>query len=108
MEKNSPIYFQYKMAEASTFFNEENIKVIRNISKEEFEKQEKNIGNLISGNFKITIEEIKKSQDEIKNLGKEIGKEICELRSSLEFTENVLEEKVKKLEERCENMETEL
>ena len=108
MEKNSPIYFQYKMAEASTFFNEENIKVIRNISKEEFEKQEKNIGNLISGNFKITMEEIKKSQDEIKNLGKEIGKEICELRSSLEFTENVLEEKVKKLEERCENMETEL
>ena len=108
MEKNSPIYFQYKMAEASTFFNEENIKVIRNISKEEFEKQEKNIGNLISGNFKITMEEIKKSQDEIKNLGKEIGKEICELRSSLEFTENVLEEKVKKLEERCENMEKEL
>ena len=104
MEKNSPIYFQYKMAEASTFFNEENIKVIRNISKEEFEKQEKNIGNLISGNFKITMEEIKKSQDEIKNL----GKEICDLRSSLEFTENVLEEKVKKLEERCENMETEL
>ena len=96
------------MAEVSTFFNEENIKVIRNISKEEFEKQEKNIGNLISGNFKITMEEIKKSQDEIKNLGKEIGKEICELRSSLEFTENVLEEKVKKLEERCENMETEL
>ena len=30
------------------------------------------------------------------------------MRSSLEFTENVLEEKVKKLEERCENMETEL
>ena len=54
------------------------------------------------------MEEIKKSQDEIKNLGKEIGKEICELRSSLEFTENMLEEKVKKLEERCENMETEL
>ena len=50
------------------------------------------------------MEEIKKSQDEIKNL----GKEICDLRSSLEFTENVLEEKVKKLEERCENMETEL
>ena len=92
------------MAEASTFFNEENMKVIRNIFKEEFEKQEKNIGNLISANFKITMEEIKKSQDEIKNL----GKEICDLRSSLEFTENVLEEKVKKLEERCENMETEL
>ena len=33
------------------------------------------------------MEEIKKSQDEIKNL----GKEICDLRDSLEFTENVLE-----------------
>ena len=92
------------MAEVSTFFNEENMKVIRNMFKEEFEKQEKNIGNLISANFKITMEEIKKSQDEIKNL----GKEICDLRSSLEFTDNVLEEKVKKLEEQCENMETEL
>ena len=92
------------MTEASTFLNEENVKVIRNIFKEEFEKQEKNIGNLISANFKITMEEIKKSQDEIKNL----GKEICNLRSSLEFTESVLEEKVKKLEERCDNMETEL
>ena len=50
------------------------------------------------------MEEIKKLQDKIKNL----GKEICDLRSSLEFTENVLEEKVKKLEERCENMETKL
>ena len=39
---------------------------------------------------------------------KNLGKEICDLRSSLEFTENVLEEKVKKLEERCENMETKL
>ena len=93
-----------KMAEASTFLNEENMKVIRNIFKEEFEKQEKNIGNLISANFKITMEEIKKLQDEIKNL----GKETCDLRSSLQLTANVLEEKVKKLEERCENMETEL
>ena len=41
--------------------------------------------------------EIKKLQDEIKNL----GKEICDLRSSLEPTENVSEQKVKKLEERC-------
>ena len=30
------------------------------------------------------------------------------MRSSREFTENVLEQKVKKLEERCENTETEL
>ena len=80
------------MAEASKSFNEENIKVIRNIFKEEFEKQEKNISNLVSANFKITMGEIKKSQDEIKNLGKE----------------SRLEQKVKKLEERCENIETEL
>ena len=71
---------------ASTFFNEENVKVIQNIFKEEFENQEKNIENLISANFKITMEKTKKSQDEIKNL----GKEIYDLRSSLEFTENVL------------------
>ena len=38
--------------------------------KEEFEKQEKNIGNLISANLRIAVEEIKKSQDGIKNLGK--------------------------------------
>ena len=48
------------MAEASTFLNDEDMKVIRNIFKEEFEKQEKNIGNLISANFKITMEESKK------------------------------------------------
>ena len=94
----------FKMAEAGTLFNEENMKVIRNIFKEEFEKQEKNLRNLISANFKIIVEEIKKSEDEIKNL----GKEICDLTSSLEFSGNVLKKKIKKLEERCENMETEL
>ena len=83
-----------KWRKQARFFNEKNMKVIRNIFKEEFEKQENNIRNLISANIKITMEEIKKSQDEIKNL----GKEICDLRSSLYFTENVLEEKVKKLE----------
>ena len=30
------------------------------------------------------------------------------MKSSVEFTENVLEEKVKKLDERCKNMDTEL
>ena len=66
-------------AEANTFLNEENMKVIRNIFKEEFEKQESNVGILVSANFKVTIEEIKKSQDVFKNL----GKEICDLRNSL-------------------------
>ena len=71
------------------------MKIIQNIFKEDFEKQEKNIGNSISANFKTTVEEVKKSQNEIKNL----GKEICDLRSSLEFTKNVLEVKLRKLEE---------
>ena len=39
------------------------------------------------------MEIIKKSQDQIENL----GKEICDLRSSLELIENVLEENVKNL-----------
>ena len=89
---------------ASTFFNVENMKIIQNIFKEDFEKQGKNIRNSISANFKTTVEEVKKSQNEIKNL----GKEICDLRSSLEFTKNVLEVKLRKLEEWCENIETEL
>ena len=60
------------MSGVSTFFNEENKEAIRNIFKEEFEKQEKNIENLISVNFKITMEEIKKLKDKVKNVGKEI------------------------------------
>ena len=58
------------MGEASAFFNVENMKIIRNTFKEEFEKQKMSIANLIRVNFKITIEEIKKSKEEIKNLGK--------------------------------------
>ena len=81
------------MSGVSTFFNEENMEAIRNIFKEEFEKQEKNIENLISVNFKITMEEIKKLKDKVKN----VGKEIFDLRSIIEFTESVLEEKVKNL-----------
>ena len=54
------------MAEASAFFNVENMKIIRNTFKEEFEKQKMSIANLIRVNFKITIEEIKKSKEEKK------------------------------------------
>ena len=70
------------------------MKAIQSIFKEEFKKK-KNIGNLISTNFKITMEETGK-------------RKTSDLRSSLKFTKDVLEQKVKKLEERCENMETEL
>ena len=55
------------------------------IFREKFEKQHKNLLNLISGNFDITMTEIKKVQSDIN-----------ELKASLEHTETVLEEKVAK------------
>ena len=47
--------------------------LVKEILKEGFAKQEKNISNLINGNFEITMKEIRKSQDEIKDLSKEIN-----------------------------------
>ena len=57
--------------------------LMKEIFQEEFKKQERNILNIISGNFEITM-------NEIKNLKQEIS----ELKSSLDFTEEVLEKKV--------------
>ena len=57
----------------------------REIFREEFEKQQKNLLNLISGNLKITIKQIKSIKTEMNGLKK-----------SIEFTKNVLEEKVQK------------
>ena len=60
----------------------------------EFEKQQKNLLNLISGNFDITMTEIKKVQSDIN-----------ELKASLEHTETVLEEKVAKAEKKVEKLQ---
>ena len=57
--------------------------LIREIFREEFEKQQKNLLNLISGNLEITMKEIKS-----------IKTEMNDFKKSIEFTENVLEEKV--------------
>ena len=54
--------------------------LMKEILKEEFEKQQKNLLNLISRNFDITIPETKKVQSDIN-----------ELKASLEHTETVLE-----------------
>ena len=62
---------------------------MKEIFQEERKKQERNILNIISGNFEITM-------NEIKNLKQEIS----ELKSSLDFTEEVLEKKVEKHERR--------
>ena len=90
-----------KLNEPDTPLNKENLTgLIKEILKEEFAKQEKNISNLINGNFEITMKEIRKSQDEIKDL----RKEITEFKESLEFTENELHGKIKKLEEKHESI----
>ena len=84
-----------KLNEPDTPLNKENL-AGKEILKEELAKQEKNISNLINGKFEITMKEIRKFQDEIKDLRKEIP----EFKESLEFTENELHGKIKKLEEK--------
>ena len=81
------------MATKHTGISEERLALLtKEIFQEEFKKQERNILNIISGNLEITM-------NKIKNLKHEIS----ELKSSLDFTENVLEKKIEKLEE---NMKT--
>ena len=67
---------------------------MKEIFKEEFEMQQKNLLNLISGNFDITMTEIKKVQSDIN-----------ELKASLEHTETVLEEKVAKAKQKVEKLQ---
>ena len=70
------------MAEEHTTLNKEKLtQLIRKIFQEEFRKQEVYITNIISSNFKITTEEIKKSQI------KELKKEVTDLKSSMEHTD---------------------
>ena len=66
----------------------------REIFREEFEKQQKNLLNLISSNLKITIKQIKSIKTEMNGLKK-----------SIEFTKNVLEEKVQKCQEKAEHLD---
>ena len=86
-----------KLNEPDLPLNKENLtSLIKEILTEEFAKQEKSISNLINGNFEITMKEIRKSQDEIKDL----RKEITEFKEDLEFTENELHGKIQKLDEK--------
>ena len=90
-----------KLNEPDTPLNKENLTgLIKEILMEEFAKQEKNISNLINENFEITMKEIRKSQDEIKDL----RKKITEFKESLEFTENELHGEIKKLEQKYESI----
>ena len=71
--------------------------LMKEMFKEEFEKQQKNLLNLISGNFDITMTEIKKVQSDIN-----------ELKASLEHTETVLEEKVAKAEKKVAKLQEQI
>ena len=79
-------------------FTEENMKtLIKEIFQEEFKKQAENITNLIGGNFKLTMQEIHGLENEVNDL-----------RKSLEFTQNNLEEKVDIVEKRMEKLESDI
>ena len=56
------------------------------------------MSKLINGSFEISLKEVRKPQDEIKDQRKEIS----EFKVSLEFTENELHDKMKKLQEKHE------
>ena len=70
------------------------IKLVRKVLKEELAQQEKNISNLIIGNFSITKLQIE-----------EVKKEVLDLRKSIEFTQNQLEEKVNSAENKLADIE---
>ena len=77
---------------------EENMKtLIKEIFQEEFKKQAENITNLISGNFKLTMQEINGLKNEVNNL-----------RKNLEFAQNNLEEKVDNVEKRIEKLNSDI
>ena len=85
----------------TTLSNKENLRsLIKEVLNEEFTKQEVKITNLINSNFQTIMAEIKKSQDDIKDLKKEIN----DFKTSLEFTESELQEKIENLEARHESV----
>ena len=70
---------------------------MKEIFKKEFEKQQENLLNLISGNSDITMAEIKKVQSDVNDL-----------KASLEHTETVLKEKVAKTEKDVEKLQEQI
>ena len=80
----------------NTLLSTENLKcIIKEVLNEEFTKQE-NITRLVNGNFQTTMAELKKFQDDIKELKNKINY----FKTSLQFTENELKEKLESLEKK--------
>ena len=87
--------FGFNLVEAHICITEERLQIwIKNILAEEFQKQEKNIINIISGNFEITMKEIK-----------DLKAEVSDIKGSLEFTEIFIEKKVEKLKTELDSLE---
>ena len=82
-----------KSAGGNTALDKESIvELMKTVFEEEFAKQQQQISKIIENNLVITKQEIGKLREEINDLKK-----------SIEFTENVLEEKIEKVEQNvCE------
>ena len=88
-----------RSAEEHTTLNEEKLtQLIRKIFQEEFKKHEVHITNIISSNFKTTMEEIKKSQEHLKKL----KKEVTDVKSSTEHTDAGLNDLSDRVDEICD------
>ena len=86
--------FENMAATKCTCLSEERLtELIKSIFKEEFEIQRKNIVTLIRGNFEITMQEIKK-----------VNNEINELKTSIEHKDEVLQERMEKIEEKYDHI----
>ena len=87
--------FGFNLVEAHICITEERLQIwIKNILAEEFQKQEKNIINVISDNFEITMKEIK-----------DLKAEVSDIKGSLEFTEIFIEKRVEKLKTELDSLE---
>ena len=88
-----------RSAEEHTTLNEEKLtQLIRKIFQEEFKKHEVHITNIISSNFKTTMEEIKKSQEHLK----ELKKEVTDVKSSTEHADAGLNDLSDRVDEICD------
>ena len=90
----------FKMAnnKDNTYLSEERLTtLIREIFREESEKQQKHLLNLISGNLEITMKGIKS-----------IKTEMNDLKKSIELTEIMQKEKVQKCQEKAEHVDEQI
>ena len=83
------------MADEVTLWTEEKLTtLIEKVITRALDEQQKNLFNIVSGNFEISEQQIP-----------ELKKEINELRHSIQHTENVLEDKVARVEENLGHIE---